>query len=160
MLLVWCLRNLYLAQGYKQFILHYLPEVYVFGFTFFFDPLWVNIYMIEVMDWSSLFYMANQLYQYHLLERLCFPTQFFCTFIKNQLSVYDFVPLIYLSTFKPKPTVLISVAYKFWSQVALVLQLCSFIIFFIFKLWFVLFCFCCSGSFVLLYEVYNQFFNF
>lgn len=75
--------------------------------------------------------MAIRLYQYHLLERLCFPIQFFfCTFIKNQLSIYEFVPLIYLSTCKPKPTVLISVACKFCSQVALVLQLCSsFIIF-------------------------------
>ena len=81
------LRNLYLAQGHKQFILQYLPEVYVFGFTFFFDPFLVNIYMIEVMDWISLFYMAIQLYQYHLLERL-FPHSIFFALLSKISCLY------------------------------------------------------------------------
>ena len=79
---------------------------------------------------SRLYVCGHTIVLTAFVQKTVLPTlSCLCTFIKNQLFVYEFFPLIYLSTFKPKPTVLISVAYKFWSQVALVLQLCSFIIF-------------------------------
>ena len=69
------------------------------------------IFVEGVRQWSSLtlFHVAVQFSQHHLLKRLCFP---YCVIlVKNQLTTYMwiyfwalyFVPLIYLSGFMPLP---------------------------------------------------------